>query len=198
MTRASARLLLPLATLLLLAACTRAAAPAVEARGEDAAPSAWSVLDLGSTWRDQTGAARPLASLAGRPRLVAMIYTHCSSTCPIAVDEMKLIAAATDASVGLVLVSLDPARDSVASLAEYARAHGLAPARWTLLTGADDDVRDLAASLGVRYRRVSPEELAHSNTLTLLDAAGRVVHQQQGLGEREETIAAARALLRRP
>jgi protein SCO1/2 len=181
--------------LLLLSACTRAPAAVIDARQDAVASTAYSILDLGSAWRDQTGASRPLESLAGRPQVLAMVYTHCASTCPLAVAEMKRIEAATDARIGLVLVSLDPARDSVESLAEYARTHGLDAARWTLLTGADDDVRDLAASLGVRYRRVSPQELAHSNTLTLLDAGGRVVHQQQGLGERDETVSAARALL---
>ena len=127
--------------------------------------------------------------------MLAMIYTHCTSTCPLAVAEMKRIEVATDARVGLVLVSLDPARDSVASLAVYAGTHELDAARWTLLTGASDDVRDLASTLGIRYGPSSPGELAHSNTLTLLDGTGRVVHQQQGLGDRDETIAAARQLL---
>ena len=123
-----------------------------------------------------------------------MIYTHCSSTCPLAVAEMKRIEAATDA-IGRARARLArPERDDPARLAEYARMRGLDAARWTLLTGSDDDVRELAADarrpLPPRSR---PQELAHSNTLTLLDAAGYVVHQQQGLGERDETIVAARA-----
>ncbi len=182
--------------LLIASACTGTGTSAADAPRNERAPSAYSVYDLGgSSWRDQSGARRTLASLGGTPRVLAMIYTHCTSTCPLAVAEMKRIEAATDARVGLVLVSLDPVRDSVASLAAYAALHELDAARWTLLSGASDDVRDLAYTLGIRYRLVSPGELAHSNTLTLLDAAGRVVHQQQGLGERDETITAARKLL---
>lgn len=189
-----ARLLL-LVALSLAAGCARATpvrAPEQPVR-DDA--ERWSIYDLGSSWRDQDGTQRPLSSLAGRAQVLAMAYTHCTSTCPLAIAEMKRIEAATDTSVGLVLVSLDPDHDTPAALAEYARMRGLDARRWTLLTGAPDDVRELAATLGIRYRRLSPAELAHSNTLTLIDAAGYVVHQQQGLGERDETIVAARGLL---
>jgi protein SCO1/2 len=77
-------------------------------------------------------------------------------------------------------VSLDPARDDVERLAGYAAERALDPSRWTLLTGSDADVRDLAATLDVRYRRVTPEDLAHSNLITLLDGEGRVVRQASG------------------
>lgn len=180
-----------LASLLGLAACARAAAPE-----RDTSPAAWSLYDLGSTWRDQDGAPRTLAALRGRPRVIAMVYTHCAATCPITVAEMKRIAALTPASVGLVLVSLDPARDTPGRLADYAASLGLPPERWTLLNGSDDAVRELAASIGVRYRRASADELSHSNVLTLVDDAGVIVRQQQGLEGTDETIRAARALAR--
>lgn len=190
-----ARLLL-LVALSLVAGCARATPVRAPEQSVQDDAERWSLYDLGSRWRDQHGAERRLASLAGRPQLLAMAYTHCTSTCPLAIAEMKRIEAATDTSVGLVLVTLDPDHDTPAVLAEYARMRGLDGARWTLLTGTVEDVRELAATLGVRYRRLSPAELAHSNTLTLIDAAGYVVHQQQGLGERDETIVAARGLLR--
>lgn len=157
----------------------------------------YSVYDLPATWRDQQGAARTLASLRGRPQLVAMVYTHCATTCPLTVATMKRVErAADDAGLGFVLVSLDPARDSSAQLAAFAREHDLASARWTLLRGDDDAVRELAVALGVRYRRRSPDELAHSNTLTLLDASGAVAWQRAGLGAVDETVAAVRTLQR--
>jgi protein SCO1/2 len=168
--------------------------PAAESRaGGDTTTSAsaahagYSIYELGAAWRDQNGRTRTLASFRGRPQLVAMVYTHCSTSCPITIDQMKRIARAVP-ELGLVLVSLDPRRDSTAQLAEYAHERGLDASRWTLLTGTSDDVRELAALLGVRYRRLSPEELAHSNTLTLLDASGAPVHQGWGPAvERENT-----------
>jgi hypothetical protein len=41
-------------------------------------------------------------------------------------------------------------------------------------------VRDLAATLFVRYRRVTPDDLAHSNLITLLDREGHVARQASG------------------
>jgi protein SCO1/2 len=137
---------------------------------------AFSVYDVGGRWREQTGATRSLESFRGAPVLLAMIYTHCSATCPIAVSELKRVAALAP-DVRLVLVSLDPARDDPAQLTRYAAERALDPARWTLLTGSDAAVRDLAATLSVRYRRVTADDLAHSNLVTFLDREGRIVRQ---------------------
>jgi protein SCO1/2 len=156
----------------------------------------YSVYDLGARWSDAHGAMRTLASLRGRPVALAMIYTHCTASCPLTLVEMKRIEAATDHRVGLVLVSLDPARDSSAQLDQYAQDRDLSPERWTLLRGSDDAVRDLAAALGVRYRRLSNDDIAHSNLVTLLDAGGSVVAQEAGLRGADDLIVTARSLLR--
>ena len=177
--------LIVLVALLALATigCASQAAPATHtpARTEGAAGDAerFSVYDLEGQWRDQSGAARFLSDWRGTPVLLAMIYTHCTATCPLAVSELKRIAA-LHPDVRFVLVSLDPARDDVSRLADYAAERALDPSRWTLLTGSDADVRDLAATLDVRYRRVTPEDLAHSNLITLLDREGRVAQQSSG------------------
>lgn len=186
------------ATLLAFAACAPSASAA---RTHAANPAAnqgegYSVYDLDARWRDQGGHARQLASLRGRPQVVAMIYTHCSTTCPFTVAEMKRIERESPRDVGFVLVSLDPARDDPARLAMFASERGLDASRWTLLDGTDDSVRELATVLGVRYRRVSPEELAHSNALTLLDADGAVAYQHAGLDAAEEVVEALGALQR--
>jgi protein SCO1 len=184
-----------LAALALAAGCARPASGTDDPARDAPERSDFSVYDLGSRWRDQAGATLSLGGLRGRPRVLAMIYTHCEATCPLTVADLKRIEAATPPAVGFVLVSLDPERDSTGRLAEYATAHGLDRARWTLLTGRDTDVQDLAAALGARYRRRSATELAHSNTLTVLDSTGAVVHQQPGIDNSDETIRAVRALV---
>jgi protein SCO1/2 len=153
--------------------------PGETARATTVDRGAFSVYDLDGSWHDQSGAVRSLASLRGTPVLLAMIYTHCTATCPLAVSELKRIAA-REPGVRLVLVSLDPARDDTKRLARYAADRALDSSRWTLLTGSDADVRDLAATLSVRYRRVTADDLAHSNLITLLDREGRMVRQVSG------------------
>jgi protein SCO1/2 len=202
MIRISARAGSWLARLVLMAcvgtACTsrpspNAPEPDRPARVE-ASPDAFSVYDLAGTWRDQAGAVRSLADWRGTPVLVALIYTHCTATCPLAVSELKRIAA-LDPRVRFVLVSLDPARDDVRRLAGYAAERGLDPARWTLLTGSDGDVRDLAALIGVRYRQVTPDDLAHTNLITLLDSEGRIARQSSGRLD-DAAVSAVHALSR--
>jgi protein SCO1/2 len=168
---------------------------------EPGAADRGSVHDLGLHFRDATGAERDLPSVGGAARVVAMVYTSCTHTCPLIVADMKRLEAALPpaerARVGFVLVSLDPARDTPAQLATFAAEAGLDPARWTLLTGTDDDVLTLAAALDVRYRPGAGGEIDHANVLTVLDADGRIAHQQLGLGgDAAATRAAVERLLR--
>jgi protein SCO1/2 len=193
--RSVARAVAPiLAALLALAGCVPSGRPAPGATATANASDRYSVYDLDAQWRDQQGRPRRLSSLRGRPQVIAMIYTHCSTTCPFTVAEMKRIERESPRDAGFVLVSLDPARDDPARLAMFAQERGLDASRWTLLDGSDDAVRELAAVLGVRYRRLSPEELAHSNALTLLDADGVVAYQHAGLDGAEDVIRALDAL----
>lgn len=159
----------------------------------------YSLYDLPSVWRDQRGDTVRLPALAGKVRVLAMVYTSCQATCPLIVADLKRIERALPPDrrdrVGFILVSLDPARDTPGRLAEWAARTGLDPARWTLLAGGDDAVRELAAALDVRYQPQPDGELAHTNGLTVLDAAGGVAHRQLGLGDTDATIGATRALL---
>lgn len=186
------------AALLLIAGCAPSGRPVPAKVADAAATSAerYSIYDLDARWRDQQGEARQLSSLRGRPRVIAMIYTHCSTTCPFTVAEMKRIERESPSDAGFVLVSLDPKRDDPARLAMFAAERGLDASRWTLLDGSDASVRELAAVLGVRYRRISPEELAHSNALTVLDRDGVVAYQHAGLDAADEVMKALASLQR--
>jgi protein SCO1/2 len=178
------------------AAAASAATPAV------ATPAGgFSLYDLSSAWRDQRGAEVRLPSLAGKVRVVAMVYTSCQATCPLIVGDLKRIEASIPAErrddVGFVLVSIDPERDSPERMAQWAARTQLDPARWTLLAGGADEVREVAAVLGVRYQPQADGELAHTNAITVLDPAGAVAHQQLGLGaETKGTADAVGRLLR--
>ncbi|HYH78730.1 MAG TPA: SCO family protein [Longimicrobium sp.] len=183
------------AAFVLAAACGRALArvdPSVA--GAPAAAAEFSVYDLEAGWRDQDGRARVLGSLRGKTRVVAMVYTSCAHTCPMIVAEMKRLEAALppaeQGSVGFVLVSLDPARDTPARMKSFATAMRLDPAAWTLLTGGADEVRELAAVLGIRYRAEADGQISHANTYVVLDPAGGIVHRQDGLGGGTDAVLA--------
>jgi protein SCO1 len=160
-------------------------------------PADFSIYHAMSTWIDQRGERRPLDSLAGRVQVVGMVYTHCAYACPRMILDMKRIEGALEPEqdVGFVIVSIDPERDTPERLAEYARGARLDPDRWTLLHGEEGDILELAALLGVQYRRMANGEFVHSNLLTVLDPAGQVAHRQMGLGtDPDRTVEVIRAL----
>ncbi|MBR9988325.1 MAG: SCO family protein [Gemmatimonadetes bacterium] len=170
----------------------------IDAKPAPTGATAFSVYDLEARWHDQGGHPLILRDLAGRPRVIAMVYTSCAYACPRILKDMKRIegelrTAGIDA--GYVMVSIDPERDTPARLSEYARSVMLDPADWTLLAGTDDSVLELAALLGVRYRRVGEADFEHSNIITLLDGSGRIVHRQIGLNAEPDALVRAAAVL---
>ena len=90
-----------------------------------------SVYQLDAPLSDQEGHAFQLADKRGRVQLVAMFYTSCAYVCPLIIDSAKGIEhALSDAErekLGLLLVSLDPARDDTAALKYIADKRKLDP-----------------------------------------------------------------------
>jgi protein SCO1/2 len=159
-----------------------------------------SIYQLDATWHNQDGAQVRLGSLRGRPVIVAMMFTTCQYACPrlmadLKAIEAKLVAGRDQIEPRFLLVSFDAEKDLPPVLEAYATEHGLDPRRWTLLHGKDDDVRELAAVLGIKYKKSDAIGFSHSNVITLLDADGRVSHQLKGLGAEPTGLLAA---LRKP
>jgi protein SCO1 len=145
-----------------------------------------SVYQLQDAFTDQAGNRFTLVDRRGRPQVVAMFYTSCRYICPLIVDSAKGVEHALSpderARLGILLVSLDPARDDTAALSAVARKRGLDPATWTLARTEPASVRRLAALLGIRYRALADGEFNHSSALVLLDSQGRVLARTERLG----------------
>jgi protein SCO1/2 len=117
--------------------------------------------------------------------VVAMFFASCQFTCPITVSDVQRIEAALPENLrtntGFLLVSFDSVRDTPTALKAYRASRALSNQNWTLLRGEPDDVRELAALLGVIYREDANGSFAHSNVITVLNADGEIVFQQSGL-----------------
>ena len=153
-----------------------------------------SLYQITSTWTNDARTSVQLASFRGRPQIVTMFFANCDFACPILVNDMKWIEAALPenirTNVGFVLVSFDSRRDTPSALAAYRNVHQLGP-NWTLLTGRPDDVQELAALLGVKYKQDPRGQFAHSNLISLLNKDGELVAQQTGLNQSGEDIVSA-------
>lgn len=172
-----------------------------------AAPAALpddSIYLLDDAFSDQAGKPFVLADRRGKPQLVAMFYTSCRYICPLIVDSAKgvehQLTPEERSRLGILLVSLDPARDDTAALASVASKRKLDPARWTLARTEAAGVRRVAALLGIRYRALADGEFNHSSALVLLDAEGRVLARTEKLGAVPDPafLAAVKAALAHP
>ncbi|MGA2658513.1 MAG: SCO family protein [Verrucomicrobiota bacterium] len=168
-------------------AAVRSCCAAKEAGGLRPAYADKSLYQVESQWTTDGGKPIRLRGLAGQPQVMLMFFSKCTSACPILLNDLKRISAALRpeqrAQVGFTLVSFDTERDTPAALAEYRQAWDLPLKNWTLLSGHSDDVLELAALLGVKYRKAAAGQFAHSNVITVLNAKGEIVRQQIGLHE---------------
>jgi protein SCO1/2 len=147
-----------------------------------------SVYQLPLKLTDQHGASWDWRSKRGKPQLVAMFYTSCAYICPLIVDSGKAVEHALTAAererIGILLISMDPARDTPAALKSVAVKRKLVPSRWSLASPMPDQVRNIASVLGVRYRVQPDGEFNHTSALVLLDVEGRILGRSEQMGSR--------------
>jgi protein SCO1/2 len=170
-----------LASMLLGSAPTLAAPPA----GKAPLPSD-SVYQLPLRLTDQHGKSWDWRSKRGQPQLVAMFYSSCQYICPLIVESGKAVqrglSPAQRERLGVLFISMDPARDTPAALMKVVRERRIDDKRWSLASPQPDAVRGVAGVLDVRYRQLADGEFNHTSALILLDADGRIVARTEKMG----------------
>jgi cytochrome oxidase Cu insertion factor (SCO1/SenC/PrrC family) len=126
-----------------------------------------------------TQSARPFsfADLRGNAVVVSFIYTRCPDPrmCPLTTSKfVQLQRELRGSPVQLVEITLDPAYDTPRVLKSYGREFGADPARWTLATGAEGSIDELAARFGVASQWTTPSTLVHTESVIVLDRASRL------------------------
>ena len=157
-----------------------------------------SVYQLPVHLTDQDGKRSNWASRRGKAQLVGMFYTSCQYICPLIVDSGKAVerqlTPAERERLGILLVSMDPKRDTPAALTQIVVKRKLDRTHWTLASPAPVDVREVAGVLGIRYRALADGEFNHTSALVLLDRDGRVLARTEQMGTKPdpEFVAAVR------
>ena len=153
-----------------------AASPAEPKVKTTDARSSMSVYNLKAALIDQEGRTLGLDAFRGQPVIISMFYTSCATMCPLLINNLQRAERALPEDVRkatrVLLVSLDTARDTPERLKALAAERHIDTARWRLTGTSDASVRELAAVLNIRYRRMPGGEIAHSSVVTVLDRDG--------------------------
>jgi protein SCO1/2 len=141
---------------------------------------------------DDAGKQLTLEAFKGKAVVFAPLMTLCQETCPLTTSNMQLldksvIKAHQENNVQMVIVTIDPLRDTVARLHAYRSAAQLTQPNWTLLTAAPADLTRMWKSLGVDVEKIAEGDppgidwmtgapltydLSHSDELFMLNKQG--------------------------
>jgi len=103
--------------------------------------------------------------IKGKAVAVNLIYTHCTASCPLETAKMaqvqKLLGDRVGKDIFFYSISIDPKRDTPETLKAYMQRYHVGPG-WQFLTGKEEDIKLVAAKLGLS---------------SLTDAANRDGHQ---------------------
>ena len=144
-----------------------------------------SLYQVPLTWRTDGGETVTLDHWKGQTVVLTMIFTSCQATCPLTMAKLRAIQEQFDRekiAAHFVIVSFDPTRDTPEKLARYRRETDHLRPNWTFVVGAEDDTRQLAMLLGIKYSRNPVSgDIMHDNKIVLLNGAGEVTKELVGL-----------------
>jgi protein SCO1 len=140
------------------------------------------------TLTDQRGQPFGTRELAGRVWVADFIFTACQEACPLLSQKMAEVgrrARHLGPDFHLVSISVDPARDTPARLAEYGERYGANPIAWSFLTGPAEAIEAAVEGgfkVGMGKEKVSGGadgsgdfwQIFHGENLVLIDRQLRI------------------------
>jgi len=151
-----------------------------QAATELAARPVWTEVERPApalTLTDQRGARFSLESLQGQRVLVTFAFGHCEVICPLIVHNALMARRSSDRDFALVVVTLDPWRDTPARLPHIAGGWGLGPEDH-LLSGSVDEVNRVLDEWEVpRSRNLNTGDIAHPPLAYLIDPTGTIAYR---------------------
>lgn len=137
-------------------------------------------------WRlvDQNGEVFGSDDLAGEVYVASFLFTRCATVCPRLTASLRQLERRYREEgvedVRLVSFTVDPAHDTPDLLRDYARSRSLDLERWSLVTGAEPEMRSVvvdgfALPMGERLDLAGGlVDVAHAARLALVDRDGGV------------------------
>ena len=132
-----------------------------------------------------TGEQVRLSDLRGKPVVISMIYTSCSSICPLTTRQLAAAVRVARGALGpsgftVLSIGFDTARDTPQALHVFAAEQGVSDPRWWFVSASPEDIARLSADIGFWFAPGSGGMFDHLIQTTLLDGRGRVVRQLYG------------------
>ncbi len=183
MCRAAAGAAVLLAHLLLapaLAASTPLDAGAAVARGTQAIGRT-----IGNyTLVDKNGSPLALRDYRGKPLIISLVYTACSSVCPPTTQH--LIDAVNEAGrafgldrFAVLTIGFDARNDTPARLTQFASVQGINLPNWRVASADASTIEALLGNLGFSYRAVGGG-FDHLTQTTIVDRDGKIYRHVYG------------------
>ncbi|HSQ30726.1 MAG TPA: SCO family protein [Gemmatimonadaceae bacterium] len=130
---------------------------------------------------DQRGVSTSLSDLRGQAFLLTFAFGHCSNVCPAIIAGLREArVAASRPNLPLVVITLDPWRDTPDRLGMMSQHWALAPED-RVLSGGVADVEHVLDVLGVgRKRDEATGDIVHGTTTMIVNERSRIILRIDG------------------
>ncbi len=124
---------------------------------------------------DQHGRTLSLSSFAGKPVVLSFVFAHCQTVCPTLVKTVNSVAEKIgNEKVTTILISLDPWRDTPASLPTLAKKWNLAEGV-SILSASPEEVEAVLDAYKVpRQRDMNSGDVAHPAIVHVINPEGEI------------------------
>lgn len=136
------------------------------------------------TLTDSSGEKFKLSSYLGKPLVVSLIYTSCSTVCPPTTQHLRSAVANAQKTFGadrfsVITLGFDARNDTPARMASFKSTQGVDAPNWRFASADAATIAALLRDVGFSYANVVGG-FDHITQTTILDADGKVYRHVYG------------------
>lgn len=124
---------------------------------------------------DQFGKQVSLSQFKGKPVVLTFLYTHCPDVCPLIAEQLHsvMLDLGKDAQrVAVLAVSVEPARDTIASALAFSKTHKMT-GYWHFLVGTEAQLSPIWTAYSIGAQQETASVSMHTAVLYVIDKQGR-------------------------
>jgi len=146
------------------------------------------------SFTDQNNKVFGLKDVKGKVFVAEYFFTNCGTICPRMTAQMERVQQRFRGNKNFEILSftVDPANDTVARMAEYAKMHKADNSQWHFLTGKQEDLYRVARRSFFVLKRAEAQnqgdvgsDFIHTNNFVLVDQQQRIRGYYDGTSEKE-------------